>query len=248
MSPAGPEGAAHEVDVVAGVLQVDQPAQHVPLVDLLAHGQPQDAVAVLVGRAQAVDARHRGHHDDVAPHEEGGRRGVAEAVDLVVDGRVLLYVGVRRREVGLGLVVVVVGDEELDPVLREEVPQLRGELGGQRLVRLDDQRRPLDLLDHPGDGGRLARAGDALQRLVAVAAPHARRQGGDGRGLVPRRLERGDDLEFGHGPSRLPGGCDRSGVRPPLGRRGQQPVPQLGHLARRGRPGHPSCPGRSRPP
>ena len=28
----GPEGAADEVDVVAGVLQVDQPAQHVALV------------------------------------------------------------------------------------------------------------------------------------------------------------------------------------------------------------------------
>ncbi len=56
---------------------------------------------------------------------------MAEAVDLVVDGRVLLYVGVGRREVRLGLVVVVVGDEELDPVLREEVPQLGGQLGGQ---------------------------------------------------------------------------------------------------------------------
>ena len=35
----GPEGAPDEVDVVAGVLQVDEPAQHVALVDLLADGQ-----------------------------------------------------------------------------------------------------------------------------------------------------------------------------------------------------------------
>ena len=103
-------------------------------------------------------------------------RGVAQPVDLVVDGRVLLDVGVRRREVGLGLVVVVVGDEELDPVLGEELPQLGGELGGQRLVGLDDEGGPLDLLDHPGDGRRLARAGDALQGLVAVAPLHARGQ------------------------------------------------------------------------
>ncbi len=170
-----PEGAAHEVHVVAGVLQVDESAQHGALVHLFADLHAEDAVAVLVGRAQAVDAGHRGDHDHVAPHEEGRGRGVTQTVDLVVDGRVLLNVGVRRRQVRLGLVVVVVRDEELDPVLGEELPQLGGELGGQRLVGLDDEGRPLDLLDHPGDGRRLARAGDALQRLVA-GRPGARRR------------------------------------------------------------------------
>ena len=194
----GPERAADEVDVVAGVLQVDQLAQDVPLVVLVADLEPEDAVPVLARRAQTVDARHRGHHDDVLAHEEGRGGGVAEAVDLVVDGRVLLYVGVGRGEVGLGLVVVVVRDEELDPVLREQVPQLRGELGGQGLVRLDDERGPLDLFDHPGDGGRLPRAGDALEGLVAVAPLRAFDERGNGSGLVAGGLERGDDLEIGH--------------------------------------------------
>ena len=121
-----------------------------------------------------------------------------EAVDLVVDGRVLLYVGVGRGEVGLGLVVVVVRDEELDPVLREQVPQLRGELGGQGLVRLDDERGPLDLFDHPGDRGRLPRPGDALEGLVAVPPLRSFDERGNGSGLVAGGLERGDDLEIGH--------------------------------------------------
>ena len=161
---------------------------------------------------------------------------MAEPVDLVVDGRVLLDVGVRRRQVRLGLVVVVVGDEELDPVLREELTQLRGQLGGQRLVRLDDERGPLDLLDHPGDGGRLARAGDALQRLVAVAAADPVGQGRDGLWLVPRGLKGRDDLEFGHDLLRLPGGCDSSGLRAALRRGGREPVPQRGHLGLQGGP------------
>ena len=42
---------------------------------------------------------------------------MAEPIDLVVDRRVLLDVGVRRGHVGLGLVVVVVADEVLDPVV-----------------------------------------------------------------------------------------------------------------------------------
>ena len=124
------------------------------------------------------------YHDDVAAHQQRGRRGVAEAVDLVVDGRVLLYVGVGRGQVGLGLVVVVVGDEELDPILREEVPQLGGELGRQGLVRLNDQGRALGFFDHPSDGRRLARAGDALERLVAIALGHAPGQGFDRGRLV----------------------------------------------------------------
>ena len=195
---AGAEGAADQVHIVAGVLQVDELAQDVPLVALLADGEAEDAVPVLARRAQPVDAGHRGHHDDVLAHEQRRRGGVAEAVDLVVDGRVLLYVGVRRGEVGLGLVVVVVRDEELDPVLGEQVPELGGELGGQGLVRLDDERGALDLFNHPGDGGRFPGAGDALQGLVAVTASCSFDERGNGSGLVAGGLERGDDLEFGH--------------------------------------------------
>src|SRR5215210_3940400 len=50
--------------------------------------------------------------------------GAPQPVDLVVDRRVLLDVGVGGGEVGLGLVVVVVGDEVLDPVLGKELTEL----------------------------------------------------------------------------------------------------------------------------
>jgi len=62
-------------------------------------------------------------------------------VDLVVDERVLLDVGVRLRDVRLRLVVVVVRDEVLDRVLREEGAELAEELRGECLVRGDDERR-----------------------------------------------------------------------------------------------------------
>ena len=143
--------------------------QDVALVVARAHLQAQDLALVLLGRAQAVDARHRGHHDDVAPGQQGRGGRVAQAVDLVVDRRVLLDVGVARGHVGLGLVVVVVGDEVLDPVVGEELAELVGQLGGQRLVGGDHERGPLHLLDGPGDGGALAAAGDAEQGLEAVA-------------------------------------------------------------------------------
>ena len=112
--------------------------------------------------------RHRGDDDDVVALQQRPRRRVAHAVDLLVDRAVLLDVGVGARDVGLGLVVVVVGDEVLDRVVREEALELAVELGGQGLVGRQDQRRALRRLDHLGHGEGLARAGDAEQHLVAL--------------------------------------------------------------------------------
>ena len=94
---------------------------------------------------------------------------MAQPVDVVVPGRVLLDVEVGLRDVRLGLVVVVVGDEVLDRVRREELAELVAELRGERLVVRDHERRALQLLDDPGHRRRLAGAGGAEQRLVALA-------------------------------------------------------------------------------
>jgi hypothetical protein len=126
------------------------------------------------------------------------RANSALAVDLLVYRRVLLDIEVLRRHVGLGLVVVVVGDEVLDGAAREELAELVAELGGKRLVVGDHQRRPLDLLDSEGHGGRLARARDAEQGLEAVSRLDPLGQSGDGRGLIGDRLVGGIYLELGH--------------------------------------------------
>ena len=63
-----------------------------------------------------------------------------QTVYVLVDLGVLLDKGVRARDVGLGLVVVVVADEVLDGVVGEELGELAGELRGERLVVRDDER------------------------------------------------------------------------------------------------------------
>ena len=123
------------------------------------------------------------------------RGRVPQPLDVVVDRRVLLDVGVRLRDVRLGLVVVVVGDEVLDGVVREQLPQLVGQLGGQRLVRRHHQRRPLQLLDQPRGGRRLAGAGRAQQHDVLLARADAPLQVVDRRRLVAGGLVLADHLE-----------------------------------------------------
>ena len=108
----------------------------------------------------------------------------------------LLDVGVGARDIGFGLVIVVVADEIFDRVVGEEALELAVELGGEDLVRRDDQRRPLQGLDDLGHGEGLAGAGDAEEHLARLAVLcDAFDQFADRRRLVAGRLVVGDDLE-----------------------------------------------------
>ncbi len=124
---------------------------------------------------------------------------MAQPVDLLVDRRVLLDVEVPARNVRLGLVVVVIRDEVLDRVVREERPEFVAELGGERLVVGHDERRLLQLGNRGGHRHRLAGAGGPEQRRVRVPGPD---RGGD---LLDRlRLVGGGavgrvEAELGHG-------------------------------------------------
>ena len=192
---AHPEGAAVQVGVVAAVLQLDQLLQQIAYVHRVAGVQLDDHLRVGLDRADAVDAGHRGDDDDVVALQQGPRRGVAHAVDLLVHRGVLLDEGVGARHVGLGLVVVVVGDEVLDGVLGEEALHLAVELGGQGLVGSEHQGRALQPRNDLGHGVGLARAGDAEQHLVDLAVAGRLDQCLDGARLVAGRLVGADQLE-----------------------------------------------------
>ena len=132
--------------------------------------------------------------------EERRGRGEPQPRDVVVLRRVLLDVQIGLRHVRLGLVVVVVGDEVLDRVAREELAELVAELRGERLVVRDDQRRLLHLLDDPGHRRRLAGRGRAEQRLVALTGAQAVGERRDRLRLVAGRDVRGRCLERRHAP------------------------------------------------
>jgi hypothetical protein len=190
-----PERPAAEIVVVALVLHGDErPDERVPvhlLADLDRHVHP----VIGLGLPDAVDARHRGHHDHVPPLEERGRRGVTHPVDLVVDEGVFLDIRVRLRDVGLRLVVVVVRDEVLGGVLREERLELAVELGGQRLVRRDDEGGPLEPGDDVGQGERLSAPRDPEEHRVRLAVGEHPREPVDGARLIPRGGELRGELE-----------------------------------------------------
>ena len=105
---AHPKGAAGKIGLGALVLQRHQVGDQLALVDALALLQRKRHRGVGLDRADTVDARHRGDDDDVVALQQRPRRRMAHAVDLLVDRRILLDIGVGPRHIGLGLVVVVI--------------------------------------------------------------------------------------------------------------------------------------------
>ena len=190
------KGAAQEIVVVAPVLQFDKAGEELGAVDPVALGERQGHLRIGFDRADAVDAGDRGDDDDVAPLEDRARRRMAHPVDLLVERGFLLDIGVGARDIGLGLVVVVIGDEVFDRVLREEALHLAVELGGERLVRREDDRRTAGIGDDMRHREGLARAGDPQQHLVALAAVDPLAQLVDRLRLVAGGLELGGEREF----------------------------------------------------
>ena len=152
-------------------------------------------VAILDGIAQSVDRAHGGDDDDVTPLHQARGSSQAQRVDVFVDARVLFYVRIGRRDVRLRLVVVVIGDEVLDGVRREEPLEFAVQLGRQGLVVRDDQRRATVCGDGACHRNRLSRAGDTQQCVEPfVARRQALGQFGDGARLVAGQRE--GQLEF----------------------------------------------------
>ena len=115
---------------------------------------------------------------------------MTQLFDLVVDGAVLLDVGIGGGDVGFRLVVVVVADKVLHRVFREKLLELAAQLGRQRFVVGQYQGGAVQPLDDIGHGKGFAAAGHALQRLHPVAGLDALYQGVNGLRLVAGGLKR----------------------------------------------------------
>ena len=189
------KAAALKGDVVALVLNGDELAQDVLTHDRLPLVQRQDHLVIALWRAETVDARNARDDDAVAPLEERARRRVAQFINLVVDRRILFDVSVRRRNIRLGLVVVIIADKIADIILREERLELTRQLRRQRLVVRDDKRRLLYALNRLGDRVRLARARSAEEHLRLLPVLDARRQVPNRTRLIPHRLKRRRNLK-----------------------------------------------------
>ncbi|CCX41509.1 unknown [Clostridium sp. CAG:1024] len=164
------EGPARKIIVVALKLDIDETLDHLVAGDLHAAAQRDGQFQVFFRIAERVNAGYGRHDDDVSALVQRTGRAVAQLVDLVVDVHGLFNVGVRRGDICLRLVIVVIRNEVLHSGIRKKLLELGAELCGERLVVRDDERGLLHALDDLRHGEGLAAAGHAEQHLRFVAA------------------------------------------------------------------------------
>ena len=123
-----PEGSPMEVHIIACILNINQLMNN--LIPVPHHPRPQRNHHLLIinRTSQAIDAGDRCYNDHILPLRQGRRGRVAQLVNLVIDGGILLDVGVGGWHVGLRLVVVVVGHKIFYCVTRKILFELTIEL------------------------------------------------------------------------------------------------------------------------
>ena len=193
---AHPVGGAGQFEVVTCVLEFCQASQDGALVHPVTAHQVQHHAEVGTRIAQPVDRRYRGHQNGIAAFQQrlGGRQ--AHLFDMFVDRGIFFDKGVRSRNVGFRLVIIVIGDKILHRIMRKELLHLSVQLRGERLVGCHNQGRTLHLLHHVGDGEGFAGAGDAQQGLLREPGLQAFDQLPDRLGLVTRRGHITNKLKF----------------------------------------------------
>ena len=182
------KSAAREIHVVALIQHVDQTTEHRFARDVLSAFHREQHLFIIFRRRDAVDAGDAGDHDCVAARQQraGGRE--SQPLDLFVDRRILLDVRVGARDVSFRLIIIEVADEIFDRVPREELFELGVKLRGQGFVVRNDERRPIQLLDHVGNGEGLTRAGHTEQCLMAISGLDRLQQLRDCLSLVAARF------------------------------------------------------------
>ena len=92
---------------------------------------------------------------------------MAQAVDLLVDGGILLNIGIRVGNISLRLIIIVIRNKVFHRIFREKLPEFAAKLSSQGLIVSQHQGGTVHLFDDGGHGEGLAGAGDTQQGLFS---------------------------------------------------------------------------------
>ena len=102
--------------LVSPVLEKNELAKNFIEVVLFPYLEGEGHGVVVLRGTKAVDTGNGGHDDHVVALQEACGGGMAQPINFLVDFRVLLDVSIGLGDIGLGLVVVVVGNEVMHGV------------------------------------------------------------------------------------------------------------------------------------
>ena len=141
--------------------------------------------------SHAVNAGNRCHDQHISSAGQQGRSSrKTELFDFIVDAQVFFNVGIAGRDVGFGLVIVVVGHEVFYGILRKELPEFSIQLCCQGFVVAQYQGGFLHLFHHIGHGKGFSCSGSSQERLKGDSGLNALGDFCNSHGLIAQRLIR----------------------------------------------------------
>ena len=149
-------------EIVALVVDVYKPSDKRVARHLVVGAHGQRKPVIFFGRAQTVNARHRGDDYRVAPLVQRTSRAMAELIYFVVDCQILFDVSIGCGQVRFGLIVVVITYKKLHAVFGEELAELVAKLCRKRFIVRKNKRRTLYAFDNVSHGKSLAATRNAL--------------------------------------------------------------------------------------
>ena len=167
------ESCTLDIHIITIVLNVDQLPEHFISVLHHAGAQRYDQILIFVRASQTVNTGHAGYHYDISAFRQGCRSRQSQLIDLIIDGRILGNISIRRRHISLRLVIVVIGDKIFYRILREKFLHLPVKLPRQCFIMGNDQSRLIQRLDHICHGKGLTGTGDTQQGLELIPLSEA---------------------------------------------------------------------------
>ena len=119
------ECAHSQLGVAARIQGVHQTVKQIIAPDLVAYLEFDGIGSNVLGVTHTIQARHARHHHNIAtPRQQCRHRRETQALYLVVDGEVFFDILVGRGDIGLRLVVVIVGNEVVDRIFWKKTLEL----------------------------------------------------------------------------------------------------------------------------
>ena len=182
------ETSSFKIHLISCILDIDQFVDHFISVFFHSRAQRDHHVLIIDRASQTIDTRYRSYNDHIIPLRKGRCRRMAQLIDLIVDRGVLFNISIRRRHIGLRLIVVVIGYKVFHRIIWEKLLHLRIKLCCQRLIVRDHKRWLIQLLDHVRHRKCFTGSSHTEQCLKLIAFPEAFYQLFDCLRLVTGRL------------------------------------------------------------
>ena len=114
------EITARKAHIIALILKRDQLADQLPLIHAFALFQVENHSRVCFDGTDTVNARNGGHNDDIITFQQRPGRRMAHPINRFVYARFFFDIGVAARDIGFGLIIVVIRYEIFDGIVGEK--------------------------------------------------------------------------------------------------------------------------------